>query len=118
MEDRNFEVVRGAGLEPARYHYHQPLKLACLPFHHPRTLSRKSARADEGQLFAGGASGLAGAPELGSAFGTSGFEFCAGAALVPVAFGTNGALAACFDITLEPLPKMLPDARCDDAYAR
>jgi hypothetical protein len=28
--------VRGAGLEPARYCYHQPLKLACLPFHHPR----------------------------------------------------------------------------------
>ena len=29
-------LVRGAGLEPARYCYHQPLKLACLPFHHPR----------------------------------------------------------------------------------
>jgi hypothetical protein len=29
-------MVRGAGLEPARYCYHQPLKLACLPFHHPR----------------------------------------------------------------------------------
>ncbi len=29
-------VVRGAGLEPARYFYHEPLKLACLPFHHPR----------------------------------------------------------------------------------
>ena len=29
-------MVRGAGLEPARYFYHQPLKLACLPFHHPR----------------------------------------------------------------------------------
>jgi hypothetical protein len=28
--------VRGAGFEPARYFYHQPLKLACLPFHHPR----------------------------------------------------------------------------------
>ena len=30
-------MVRGAGLEPARYFYHEPLKLACLPFHHPRT---------------------------------------------------------------------------------
>ena len=30
-------LVRGAGLEPARYFYHEPLKLACLPFHHPRT---------------------------------------------------------------------------------
>jgi hypothetical protein len=29
--------MRGAGLEPARYFYHEPLKLACLPFHHPRT---------------------------------------------------------------------------------
>jgi hypothetical protein len=25
------ELVRGAGLEPARYFYHEPLKLACLP---------------------------------------------------------------------------------------
>src|SRR5579875_3132602 len=24
-------MVRGAGLEPARYFYHEPLKLACLP---------------------------------------------------------------------------------------
>jgi hypothetical protein len=32
--------VRGAGLEPARYFYHEPLKLACLPFHHPRTYGR------------------------------------------------------------------------------
>src|SRR5580704_3698608 len=32
-----WSVVRGAGLEPARYFYHEPLKLACLPFHHPRT---------------------------------------------------------------------------------
>jgi hypothetical protein len=31
--------VRGAGLEPARYFYHEPLKIACLPFHHPRTLA-------------------------------------------------------------------------------
>src|SRR5208282_509972 len=46
------------------------------------------------------------------ALGTNGFEFGAG-------FGTNGTLGACFDITLEePLPKMLPDARCDDVYAR
>ena len=68
-------------------------------------------------MLAGGANGF-GAPELGSALGTNGFEF--GATLVPVAFGTKGALAGatCFDITLDPLPKMLPDARCDDAYAR
>ena len=37
-------LVRGAGLEPARYFYHEPLKLACLPFHHPRTLTAAFAR--------------------------------------------------------------------------
>jgi hypothetical protein len=37
-------MVRGAGLEPARYFYHEPLKLACLPFHHPRTDGRAHAR--------------------------------------------------------------------------
>ena len=104
--------MRGAGLEPARYHYHQPLKLACLPFHHPRTLIGVSARADEGYLFVEGAAGAGGAPVSGSAFGTNGFDSGG-------AFGTKGTLAACFDITLEePLPKMLPDARCDDVYAR
>ena len=51
---------------------------------------------------------------LGSAFGTNGFGFESDGA-----FGTNGTLGTCFDITLEePLPKMLPDARCDDIYAR
>ena len=105
-------LVRGAGLEPARYHYHQPLKLACLPFHHPRIRSDMSARADEGYLFVDGAAGAAGAAELGSAFGTNGFESAG-------AFGTKGTLGACVDITLEdPLPKMLPEARCDEAYAR
>ena len=38
-------MVRGAGLEPARYFYHEPLKLACLPFHHPRTDSRDANAA-------------------------------------------------------------------------
>jgi hypothetical protein len=38
-------VVRGAGLEPARYFYHEPLKLACLPFHHPRTDGRDASAA-------------------------------------------------------------------------
>jgi hypothetical protein len=104
--------VRGAGLEPARYHYHQPLKLACLPFHHPRTLVAMSARADEGHLFVEGAAGAGPPIGFGSAFGTNGLLLGGG-------FGTNGTLAACFDITLEePLPKMLPDARCDDINAR
>jgi hypothetical protein len=35
-------LVRGAGLEPARYFYHEPLKLACLPFHHPRIKELKT----------------------------------------------------------------------------
>ncbi len=35
-------MVRGAGLEPARYCYHQPLKLACLPFHHPRAYCHRA----------------------------------------------------------------------------
>ena len=107
-------MVRGAGLEPARYFYHQPLKLACLPFHHPRTILqviRESARADEGHLLFAGGAGIAGASELGSAFGISGFSFAG-------AFGTNGTFAACFDITLEPLPKMLPEARSEEVYAR
>lgn len=39
--------MRGAGLEPARYFYHEPLKLACLPFHHPRTLADYSLKPAE-----------------------------------------------------------------------
>ena len=40
-------LVRGAGLEPARYFYHEPLKLACLPFHHPRTHWPRLARGSQ-----------------------------------------------------------------------
>ena len=105
--------MRGAGLEPARYHYHQPLKLACLPFHHPRiNRESKSARADEGYLFVEGTAGAAGGNVFGSAFGTSGFAFGSPGA-------GAGALFACFDITLPELPpKTVPDARSDDIYAR
>src|ERR1700736_6030548 len=71
-----------------------------------------SARADEGYLFVEGAAGAGTPPVLGSAFGTNGF-------VAGGAFGTKGTFCARFDITLEePLPKMLPDARCDDIYAR
>lgn len=31
-------MVRGRGFEPPRPCGHQPLKLACLPFHHPRVI--------------------------------------------------------------------------------
>src|SRR5271170_8430233 len=43
-----FILVRGAGLEPARYCYHQPLKLACLPFHHPRIMLLPAGAQVEG----------------------------------------------------------------------
>ena len=70
-----------------------------------------SARADEGYFFVEGA-GAGTAAGLGSAFGTNGFDSGG-------AFGTKGTLGAWVDITLDdPLPKMLPDARCDEAYAR
>jgi hypothetical protein len=32
-------LVRGAGLEPARYFYHEPLKLACLPVPPPALMA-------------------------------------------------------------------------------
>ena len=35
--DLRIIVVREKGLEPSRSFDHQPLKLACLPFHHSRT---------------------------------------------------------------------------------
>jgi hypothetical protein len=71
--DNLLRMVRGAGLEPARYCYHQPLKLACLPFHHPRIGDyRISGRGGESgadlrrylvagdAAFAGGAAGATG----------------------------------------------------------
>ena len=66
-------VVRGAGLEPARYFYHEPLKLACLPFHHPRKIraaSRGSAVKPRPQYYYLGGAGsnglLAGAEPPGA----------------------------------------------------
>jgi hypothetical protein len=58
--------MRGAGLEPARYFYHEPLKLACLPFHHPRkpgsSIQRVGPVSKPGYyLGAAGAAGLLGA---------------------------------------------------------
>jgi hypothetical protein len=44
--------VRGAGLEPARYFYHEPLKLACLPFHHPRHFGRSLRSTVDGRACA------------------------------------------------------------------
>jgi len=44
--------VRGAGLEPARYFYHEPLKLACLPVP-PPALFLKSCCPNESTLTAG-----------------------------------------------------------------
>src|SRR5260221_14417231 len=79
---------------------------------------RKSARADEGYLL-NGAAGAAGAPEFGSASGTSGlFGSALGANGLAFGAGAGAALFRCLDITLEPLPKMLPEARSDDVYAR
>ncbi len=66
-------------------------------------------------MFCEGAAGAGGGCVFGSAFGTNGFAFGS-----PGAAGAGrDAFAACFDITLpdEP-PKTLPDARCDDMYAR
>ncbi len=37
----NFNLVRLAGVEPARAYAHYPLKVACLPFHHNRICSLK-----------------------------------------------------------------------------
>ena len=45
--------MRGAGLEPARYFYHEPLKLACLPFHHPRTFQTEASACLPAHYFLG-----------------------------------------------------------------
>src|SRR5260370_12840392 len=56
-------MVRGAGLEPARYFYHEPLKLACLPVPPPsHRVLRRYFWLPEGLLTGGAGSGaLAGA---------------------------------------------------------
>jgi len=67
-------------------------------------------------LFVEGARGSAGASEFGSAFGANGFSFAGAFGFEP---GAEGAFVICFDITLPELaPKMLPDARCEEVYAR
>ncbi len=74
------EGMRGAGLEPARYFYHQPLKLACLPFHHPR-IGRLRVRYFFGEAGALPGGGAAWDPALvtGAAAGIT--EWRAGAVL-------------------------------------
>jgi hypothetical protein len=111
--------MRGAGLEPARYCYHQPLKLACLPFHHPRIV-----HAARSQLR------VAGAPaRLRKVYDYLADDGVAGpAGLCPAGAGAAGAalLGACFDagITLEAgadengRSKILPVTRRADAIAR
>jgi hypothetical protein len=111
--------LRGAGLEPARYCYHQPLKLACLPFHHPRIVRARSYRE-----------GL-GAPAQQRKFGDYFVDpgVTAPAGLCPAGAGAAGfaLFGACFDagITLDagadengPPSKILPVTRRDDASAR
>ena len=43
-------MVLGVGVEPTRPNGHQPLKLACLPFHHP-SLGKKVERFDWGPVY-------------------------------------------------------------------
>jgi hypothetical protein len=105
-------MVRGAGLEPARYFYHEPLKLACLPFHHPRT--------DSGSLKARPRSLFPQRP-YGPDFGTIGLAWFAGAggitgAVIGAGFaggsGITGLVGATtLRLTARPDPKILPVKR-------
>ena len=128
-------VVRGAGLEPARYFYHEPLKLACLPFHHPRTDSRDASaalviiswpRSPRGLVHQNtkaaavlwraygrgfGAAGLAGFAGAGAPNG-------AGAAGADGIAGAAGTTTFLFTVPPLPEPKILPVKRRVEAYAR
>ena len=108
--------MRGAGLEPPRYCYHQPLKLACLPFHHPRILDARRSYLE----------GL-GAPAQPRRFGDYFVDpgVTAPAGLCPAGAGAAGfaLLGDCFDagITLDDAArpsKILPVTRRADASAR
>src|SRR5437879_5955730 len=50
----NCQVVRGAGLEPARYFYHEPLKLACLPVPPPAHLGPMARELPTRLVLSGG----------------------------------------------------------------
>lgn len=112
--------MRGAGLEPARYFYHEPLKLACLPFHHPRTI--KTNLKSNGPLIA--AIGARSKPRSAPVSNCSKFRHSnhvVGCGIA--AFGVGGATciggatgAIFFCITLPP--KTLPVARRAEAQAK
>jgi hypothetical protein len=109
-------MVRGAGLEPARYFYHEPLKLACLPV--PPPAHKTSCRiSQEGKItsitpspppsrnYLEGALGDAG--ECGTPGKPAGGAGTAGTPILPAG------LVAAGRFTLPS--KMLPVTRCVDA---
>ena|ERR1700676_4920794 len=105
--------MRGAGLEPARYFYHEPLKLACLPFHHPRKSGPQSKSRVRNRSLRPGCY-LAGAGAAGLGAGIDGMAEMGAAGTVK-----EGALAgtARFVGTLRP-SKILPLMRLVEEYAR
>ena len=113
--------MRGAGLESARYCYHQPLKLACLPFHHPRIMRNGRSQVE----------GLS-APAQIRKYSYYFYYFFDDGVAGPAGFRPAGAgaagsafLGACFDagITLDGADengrsKILPVTRRAEASAR
>ncbi len=98
---RGFQVVRGAGLEPARYFYHEPLKLACLPVPPPAL----SCRQNDYLLVAGGA----GKPGCGMVAGALDGGGNTGAPALPCGKLLRG---------IRPPSKILPVTRLVDEYAK
>ena len=107
----SLKEMRGAGLEPARYFYHEPLKLACLPFHHPRirghAIRRVSRLAGPESYLAGVAGGAAGFVTGADEDGAIGIEFS----------GTFNGAAWTGTGILRP-SKILPLIRLVEEYAK
>jgi hypothetical protein len=110
-------LVRGAGLEPARYCYHQPLKLACLPFHHPRIVRIGRSQVE-------GLSAPAQIRKYCVYFVEDGVAGPAGLCAAGAGAAGSAFLGACFDagITLDTgaddRSKILPVTRRAEASAR